>query len=98
MDLGLILLLSVAALAFIMIGSSAYFSFFMKRMVFRHLSDLDHIRDTGLAPERWRERAKARKLKALIKFVKRTRMVEDDQVREGVLRDLSAIRRSWEGE
>ena len=53
MDLGLLLLLSVIGLAFIMAGSSAYFIFFMKRIVFRQLQDLDHVRSTGFAPERW---------------------------------------------
>ena len=53
MDLGLLLLLSVIGLALIMAGSSAYFIFFMKRIVFRQLQDLDHIRNTGLVPERW---------------------------------------------
>ena len=55
MDLGLLLLLSVIGLALIMAGSSAYFIFFMKRIVFRQLQDLDHVRNTGLAPERWQK-------------------------------------------
>ena len=53
MDLGLLLLLSVIGLALIMAGSSAYFIYFMKRIVFRQLQDLDHVRATGLAPQKW---------------------------------------------
>jgi len=94
MDLGLLLLLSVIGLALIMAGSSAYFIFFMKRIVFRQLQDLDHVRGTGLAPERWQKgylikaksdsprRWKRRKRKNLKKLAKLTRFAKTTRFME----------------
>ena len=104
MNIGLILLLSVLALALIMMLSSAYFIFFMKRLVFRRLQELDHVRSTGLAPERWRKKYLSPKmqkrknlwmLKGLLRYTKTTRLVEDEDVRKGVILELCQIREAW---
>jgi hypothetical protein len=79
----------------------------MNRIVFRQLQDLDHVRGTGLAPERWRvsphcrnkqKKKNLRKIKKLIRFTKTTRFMEDDDTRAIVLRELEIIRVRWETE
>lgn len=38
------------------------------------------------------------KMRKLIAFVKKTRMVEDEETRQGVLRELSSIQQEWEAQ
>jgi len=92
------LLIAVVALAGILVGSGFYFSWWMNRMLYVKLRDLDEIRSAGLSPARWRRgsrRRNVRKLDRLVRFVKKTNMVEDEQVRRQVLDELARIRSEW---
>ena len=63
MSLGWILLITVAALALIMIGSCYYFSWCMQKMLYDKIDDLEYIRAYSMPPDRWQRRflIKARK-------------------------------------
>lgn len=53
MGLGWILLLTVAALVLVLWGSCWYFSFWLNRMLFTKVNDLEYIRSYGQPPDRW---------------------------------------------
>ena len=63
MNLWLVLLLTIAALALIMVLSSFYFSWLMQRLLYNNVEDIDYIRVHSLPPDRWQKRflMKARK-------------------------------------
>ena len=63
MSLWLVLLLTVAALALIMVLSSFYFSWLMQKLLYNNVEDIDYIRVHSLPPDRWQKRflMKARK-------------------------------------
>ena len=119
MGLGMILLITVLALAAIMVASCAYFYWIMQHMVLRRLRELDSIRTDGLPPEAWQKRylrrtrkrgaiapedfarqkkRNLRKLKQLMAFTRKTKLVEDDDVRAGVLMELKTIQQQWHAE
>lgn len=105
MNLGLTLLLACLGLAAIMIGSCRYFAWLMEKMVHRNLRDLDAIRTSGLPPDSWHKKLhrcgeglRKRDLKRLdgvIRFAKKTFLMEDEDTRAGILRDLQRIRLDW---
>ena len=100
MRLGWFLLLTVVALAAILAGSGLYFSWWMNRMLYGKLRDLDEIRSAGLPPARWRQgsrRRNIRRLDGLARFVKKTNMVDDETVRAQVLSELQKVRLEWAG-
>jgi len=92
------LLIAILALGGILVGSGFYFSWWMNRILASKLRDLDEVRFTGLPPERWRRGTRltqVRRLDGLTRFVRKTKMVEDDQVRHQVLDELARIRGEW---
>ena len=56
MSLGWILLITVAALALIMIASCFYFSWCMQKMLYDKIDDLEYIRAYSMPPDRWQRR------------------------------------------
>lgn len=56
MSVGLILLLTVAALILIIIASSWYFSWLMQKLLYDKIEDLEYIRAYSMPPDRWQRR------------------------------------------
>lgn len=56
MNVGLTLLLTVAALILIIVGSSYYFSWLMQKLLYDKIEDLEYIRAHSLPPDRWQRR------------------------------------------
>ena len=56
MSLGWILLLATAGLIFVIWGSCWYFAFWMNKLLYSQINDLEYIRSYGLAPDRWQRR------------------------------------------
>ena len=117
MNVGLTILLSVVALALVMVGSCFYFMFWMRKSTFDKLNDLDEIRTTQQPPERWQKRylekcrklgrippelfeaqkkRDLRRLKKLERFCRTTVLMESEDVRQGVLQELSLVRQEWQ--
>ena len=63
MGLGWILLLTIVALALIMVASCWYFSWLMQKLLYNKIEDIDYIRAYSMPPDRWMKKFydKARK-------------------------------------
>ena len=63
MELGWILLITIAALALIMVASCWYFSWLMQKLLYNKVEDIEYIRAYSMPPERWMHKLyeKARK-------------------------------------
>lgn len=63
MGLGWILLITIAALALIMVASCWYFSWLMQKLLYNKVEDIEYIRAYSMPPERWMHKiyTKARK-------------------------------------
>jgi hypothetical protein len=98
-SLGTSLLVAVVGLAAIMVASSFYYRWILERSLFTRLKDLDEIRTSGLPPARWLRKGSPpvwdkrtlRGLKRLRSFVKRTRMVENEDTRALVIDEMNQI-------
>ena len=55
MNVGTLLIVAIAGLIAIMVGSCFYFPWVMKKMVFGQLQDLDEIRTTHQPPAAWQK-------------------------------------------
>lgn len=85
MNLGVLLLLTVVALAAIMIGSSVYFSYLTNKMLFTQLRDLDDVRTNGLPPERWQ--------RGYLKKGRRNGKIEEKDWARQKKKNLSALKK-----
>lgn len=56
MGLGWILLITLAALILIIIGSCWYFSFLMQHLLYGKIEDLEYVRAYSMPPDRWQRR------------------------------------------
>ena len=98
MSLGWFLLVAVLALGGLLVGSCFYFSWWMNRILTGKLQDLDDIRFTGLPPARWRHGGRRRnvyRLNGLVRFARKTNLMESEEIRGQVLEELIKIRGEW---
>ena len=84
MSLGWFILIAVLALAGILVGSGYYFAWCMNRILTSKLREIEEIRSTGLQPSK-------RRLNVLMRFIKKTNLVEDEQVRTQIMDELKRI-------
>ena len=64
MPLWLTLIITLAALALIMLLSSFYFSWLMQKLLYNNVDDLEYVYNNGTAPDRWQRRFLKKAIKA----------------------------------
>lgn len=96
---------SIVFLTIIMFGTIVFMKIFLDLAIGKKHKDLETILDTRDIPERWKKNARGslsasriqRRLEKLEKYVRSTSLVDNEETRSFLLRELAEIKEEWIG-
>ena len=92
--MGQIILIALAALAIITVAGHFYSGLWTKLLISGRHKDIEEIFNTGKIPENWKN--PEAKTQDLIKYVKNTKLMTDEQTRKEVQTRLEEALKAWQ--